>query len=142
MAWLAGCRRLHRRYERKAEHFLAFTSIAARLDARSSDASSDTQPARSSTWPDRFPAPPRYRGVGDTACASKLRESRGHDRPCLLKATLPGRWHEPDIAACHRPVSSSSHTKGRDGTGQKRSSWADSVAPSMRHSPVSPATLT
>ncbi len=26
--WLAGCRRLHRRYERKAEHFLAFTSIA------------------------------------------------------------------------------------------------------------------
>ncbi|CAM5362005.1 Transposase DDE domain-containing protein OS=Streptomyces aurantiogriseus OX=66870 GN=GCM10010251_43160 PE=4 SV=1 [Streptomyces aurantiogriseus] len=30
MAWLAGGRRLHRRYERKAEHFLAFTSIAAR----------------------------------------------------------------------------------------------------------------
>lgn len=28
MAWLAGCRRLRRRYERKAEHFLAFTSIA------------------------------------------------------------------------------------------------------------------
>ncbi|MDT0382431.1 IS5 family transposase [Streptomyces sp. DSM 42041] len=28
MAWLAGCRRLHRRYERKADHFLAFTSIA------------------------------------------------------------------------------------------------------------------
>ncbi|MFE7275229.1 IS5 family transposase [Streptomyces sp. NPDC057623] len=27
MSWLAGCRRLHRRYERKAEHFLAFTSI-------------------------------------------------------------------------------------------------------------------
>ncbi|WP_256096691.1 hypothetical protein [Streptomyces agglomeratus] len=26
MAWLAGCRRLHRRYERKVEHFLAFTS--------------------------------------------------------------------------------------------------------------------
>ncbi|MBA9049231.1 transposase [Streptomyces phaeogriseichromatogenes] len=26
MAWLAGCRRLHRRYERKADHFLAFTS--------------------------------------------------------------------------------------------------------------------
>src|SRR5687767_13552408 len=24
MSWLAGCRRLHRRYERKAEHFLAF----------------------------------------------------------------------------------------------------------------------
>ncbi|MFF9573553.1 hypothetical protein ACF1E8_40655, partial [Streptomyces sp. NPDC014685] len=30
-AWLAGCRRLHRRYERKAEHFLAFTSIACTL---------------------------------------------------------------------------------------------------------------
>ncbi|SCE06432.1 Transposase DDE domain-containing protein [Streptomyces sp. SolWspMP-5a-2] len=31
MSWLAGCRRLHRRYERKAEHFLAFTSIACSL---------------------------------------------------------------------------------------------------------------
>ncbi|KOU71485.1 transposase [Streptomyces sp. IGB124] len=26
MSWLAGCRRLHRRSERKAEHFLAFTA--------------------------------------------------------------------------------------------------------------------
>ncbi len=31
VAWLFGCRRLHRRYERKAEHFLAFTGIAATL---------------------------------------------------------------------------------------------------------------
>ncbi|MFF1836363.1 IS5 family transposase [Streptomyces sp. NPDC058231] len=31
MAWLAGCRRLHRRHKRKAEHFLAFTSIACTL---------------------------------------------------------------------------------------------------------------
>ncbi|MDQ1040171.1 transposase [Streptomyces sp. V3I8] len=31
MAWLAGCRRLHRRYERKANHFLGFTSIARTL---------------------------------------------------------------------------------------------------------------
>lgn len=31
MAWLAGCRRPHRRYERKADHFLAFTSIACTL---------------------------------------------------------------------------------------------------------------
>ena len=31
VSWLAGCRRLHRRYERKAEHFLAFTSIACTL---------------------------------------------------------------------------------------------------------------
>ncbi len=31
VAWLAGCRRLHRRYERKAEHFLAFAGIAAAL---------------------------------------------------------------------------------------------------------------
>ncbi|XUZ84662.1 IS5 family transposase [Streptomyces sp. HD1123-B1] len=31
MAWLADCRRLHRRYERKAEHFLAFTAIACTL---------------------------------------------------------------------------------------------------------------
>ncbi len=31
MARLAGCRRLHRRYERKAEHFLAVTGIACTL---------------------------------------------------------------------------------------------------------------
>ncbi|MFF8382020.1 IS5 family transposase [Streptomyces sp. NPDC015661] len=31
MSWLAGCRRLHRRYERKAEHFLAFAGISAAL---------------------------------------------------------------------------------------------------------------
>ncbi len=31
MSWLAGYRRLHRRYERKAAHFLAFTSIACTL---------------------------------------------------------------------------------------------------------------
>ncbi|MBB6439449.1 transposase [Streptomyces candidus] len=31
MAWLGGCRRLHRRYERKPDHFLAFTSIACTL---------------------------------------------------------------------------------------------------------------
>jgi transposase len=31
MAWLNGCRRLHRRYERKPEHFLAFAGIAATL---------------------------------------------------------------------------------------------------------------
>lgn len=31
MAWLAGCRRLHRRYERNADHFLAFAAIARTL---------------------------------------------------------------------------------------------------------------
>lgn len=31
VSWLAGCRRLHRRYERKAERFLAFGGIAAAL---------------------------------------------------------------------------------------------------------------
>ncbi|MFF3907781.1 IS5 family transposase [Streptomyces sp. NPDC001848] len=31
VSWLAGCRRLHRRYERTAEHFLAFVGIAAAL---------------------------------------------------------------------------------------------------------------
>ncbi|WP_310436982.1 IS5 family transposase [Streptomyces sp. 3330] len=31
MAWLSGCRRLHRRYERKAAHFLAFASIACTI---------------------------------------------------------------------------------------------------------------
>ncbi|MFB4319912.1 IS5 family transposase [Actinomadura sp. 21ATH] len=31
VSWLNGCRRLHRRYERKPEHFLAFVAIAATL---------------------------------------------------------------------------------------------------------------
>ncbi|MFE1446311.1 hypothetical protein [Streptomyces olivaceoviridis] len=31
VSWLAGCRRLHRRYERKAEHSLAFVGLAALL---------------------------------------------------------------------------------------------------------------
>ncbi|MFF9221342.1 IS5 family transposase [Streptomyces viridosporus] len=31
VSWLAGCRRLHCCYERKAEHFLAFVGIAAAL---------------------------------------------------------------------------------------------------------------
>lgn len=31
MSWLSGRHRLHRRYERKAEHFLAFAGIAAAL---------------------------------------------------------------------------------------------------------------
>lgn len=38
----------------------------ARPAVRSSDVSSVTQLARSSTWSDRFPAPPRYRGVCET----------------------------------------------------------------------------
>ena len=32
VSWLAGCHRLHRRYERKAEHFLAFVGLAALFD--------------------------------------------------------------------------------------------------------------
>ncbi|MET8906085.1 IS5 family transposase [Streptomyces sp. NPDC004538] len=31
MSWLNGCRRLHRRYERTADHFLAFVGIACAL---------------------------------------------------------------------------------------------------------------
>lgn len=31
VSWLNGCRRLHRRYERTAEHFLAFVGIASAL---------------------------------------------------------------------------------------------------------------
>ncbi|MFF6980955.1 transposase [Streptomyces sp. NPDC008343] len=31
MSWLAGCRRLHRRYVRKPGHVLAFTAIATSL---------------------------------------------------------------------------------------------------------------
>jgi hypothetical protein len=32
---LSGCRRLHRRYERKPEHFLAFTDLRVTLARRS-----------------------------------------------------------------------------------------------------------
>ncbi|WP_354670995.1 transposase [Streptomyces sp. MA15] len=38
----------------------------ARPDGRSSGALGDMPPTRSSTWSDRFPAPPRYRGVCET----------------------------------------------------------------------------
>ncbi|ORT57097.1 hypothetical protein BKD26_26170 [Streptomyces sp. CB03238] len=31
VSWLAGCRRLHRHYERRAEHFLGFVGLAALL---------------------------------------------------------------------------------------------------------------
>lgn len=31
LALLAGCRRLHRRHERKADHFLAFADVACTL---------------------------------------------------------------------------------------------------------------
>jgi transposase len=34
VSWLSDCRRLHRRYERKPEHFLAFVGIAATLICR------------------------------------------------------------------------------------------------------------
>ncbi|WP_434099484.1 IS5 family transposase [Streptomyces sviceus] len=33
IAWLTGCRRLHRRYERKPDHFLAFTAPATASSA-------------------------------------------------------------------------------------------------------------
>ncbi|GGK83945.1 hypothetical protein GCM10010094_51380 [Streptomyces flaveus] len=58
MAWLAGCRRLHRRYERKADHFLAFTSIACTLiccrrlcGARSSAPTGMERLRRPAGWP-------------------------------------------------------------------------------------------
>ncbi|MFI6817450.1 IS5 family transposase [Nonomuraea sp. NPDC050328] len=31
VSWLAGCRRLHRRYERRADHFASFVALAAAL---------------------------------------------------------------------------------------------------------------
>jgi transposase len=45
VSWLAGCRKLHRRYERKAEHYLAFVHPAAQIHS----------PGHS---PDRRTAPP------------------------------------------------------------------------------------
>lgn len=45
MAWLGGGRRLHRRYERKAEHFMAFTAIACTL-IRYADSPNETTPKR------------------------------------------------------------------------------------------------
>ncbi|GAA5042533.1 hypothetical protein GCM10023259_012380 [Thermocatellispora tengchongensis] len=31
VSWLTGCRRLHRRYERRADHFASFVALAAAL---------------------------------------------------------------------------------------------------------------
>ncbi|GFE13406.1 hypothetical protein Sgleb_14530 [Streptomyces glebosus] len=56
VSWLSGCRRLHRRYERKVEHFLASASHAG---------SGDWRPRR-----DQRSEPGR-----------RLRRTRGHDRP-------------------------------------------------------------
>jgi transposase len=41
VAWLSGCRRLRRRYERKPEHFLAFTAIAAASSATADSLTSE-----------------------------------------------------------------------------------------------------
>lgn len=40
LSWLMGCRRLHRRYERKPEHFLSFVGIASTLTCYRSHARS------------------------------------------------------------------------------------------------------
>lgn len=55
MAWLAGCPRLHRRHERKADHFLAFTSIACTLICcrRLCGARSSAPHGRGTPWPPR-----------------------------------------------------------------------------------------
>lgn len=79
MAWLAGCRRLHRRYERKADRFLAFASIACTLiccrrlcGARSSAPPTGVERLRRPAgWPPICrpacaspAAPPRWQGLG------------------------------------------------------------------------------
>lgn len=57
VAWLSGCRRLHRRYERKAEYFLAFAGIAATLICFRRLASPHPGPGRSMTCSDGCTAP-------------------------------------------------------------------------------------
>ncbi len=69
MAWLAGCRRLHRRYERKADHFLAFTSI---LPAPSSATAGSPNEMTSKPVPVR-PQPLRLQPVAAGGAADQRR---------------------------------------------------------------------
>ncbi|MFE1904312.1 IS5 family transposase [Streptomyces gardneri] len=68
MAWLAGCRRLHRRYERKADRFLAFTSIACTLICY----------RRLTKWDD----PPRTSGPTCPRCRRPAPEAAEAAMPC------------------------------------------------------------
>ncbi|MFJ7045364.1 IS110 family transposase [Streptomyces sp. NPDC101112] len=54
------------RHDPRTQAYYERRTQKEKLDARSSDTSSDTQPARYSTWSDWLPAHPRYRGVRDT----------------------------------------------------------------------------
>lgn len=95
MAWLAGCRSLHRRYERKADHFLAITSIACTLIAAAGSAGHVQVPPTGverlrcpAGWPPTCrpacaspAAPPRWQGLGRT----------GYSRTEDAGATVRGR---------------------------------------------------
>ncbi|MEU0898939.1 transposase [Streptomyces massasporeus] len=54
------------RHDPRTQAYYERRTQGARPGVRSSDASSAMPPARSSTWSDRFPASPRYRGVCET----------------------------------------------------------------------------
>ncbi|MFI8490361.1 HNH endonuclease [Streptomyces rubrogriseus] len=60
---------------------------------RSSDASSDTQRTRYSTWSDWLPAPPRYRGVRETTTERRERDD-GARRAVLRRSE--GRCENPE----------------------------------------------
>ncbi len=89
MAWLAGCRRLHRRYERKAEHFLAFTSIRPGVSAGTDDVG----------------AQQRHRGRGGRAGVSCVRSVTG--RYCLARRPCCSGRQPPVGSAARAPLSSS-----------------------------------
>lgn len=103
MAWLAGCRRLHRRYEREADHFLAFTSIACTLICcrRLRGARSSAPHGRGTPSPPRRPAAHLsscVRFTGRSSSVAGARENR-YSRTGDAGATYEGVRE----VAHHRP---------------------------------------
>lgn len=99
MAWLAGCRRLHRRYERKADHFLAFTSIACTLICcRRLCGACSSAPHGHGT-----PSPPRRLAA--------------HLSSCVPSPAAPPRWQGPWRTGCSRTGDAAATVRGRAGGG-------------------------
>lgn len=88
---LSGCRRLHRRCERKPEHFLAFTAIAATLIATAdspTEMASKTPTSKSHT---PFSLPGTFRGAGALVAADRNR------RGPSLKPPANSQRREPHV---------------------------------------------
>jgi transposase len=120
-SWLAGCRRLHRRYERNAERFLAFGGIAAALICHAASPNETT-----SQGIHRFPAVHREDrgsgvgqaaspGSGRTRCPGRAGLAAVHDRlhqPRAPKGAADGSELRPTTVRRDRKSTSSSTAKG------------------------------